>query len=151
MMDYNDKYMLTHDIDWFCVIDGMYVHLASAGGLLPNGFRNKEKLRMQQYCVANTPFVFEKDEIRYNEDFLNQRFKDNPKGKESYIVTFREMAQKGFVSMDRTNLTDLFDNHYHLVCYPRKPDRQVLAKIEIPVLNSDENFMLDMSQLRLIE
>lgn len=150
-MDYDKNYMLTHDIDWFCIINGMYVHLASAGGILPKGFRNKEKLRMQQYNVANAPFVYGEDDIIYNEDFLTQRFEGNPKGRASYLVTFREMAQKGFISMDRTNLIDLSDNHYHIVCYPKKRNFRVLAEMEIPILDNNGNLILDVYPFQLIE
>ena len=54
-MDYNENYMQTHDIDWFCIVNGVYIHLASAGGILPKGFRNRESLRTLQYHVVNAP------------------------------------------------------------------------------------------------
>lgn len=143
--------MLTHDIDWFCVVNGIYVHLASGGGILPLSFRNRDMLRILQHNVAVAPYLFAEEDIVDNEAFLNQRFADNPKGRESYVVSFRDMARKGFVSMDRTNLIEPFDNHYHIVSRPRKLDERALLELEIPVISIDERPELDLQPLRLLE
>ena len=150
-MDYNENYMMTHDIDWFCIVNGVYVHLASAGGILPRGFRNRESLRTLQNRIANVPLVCGENDVMYNEDFLSQRFENNPKGRASYLVTFKEMAQKGFVSMDRTNLNDSSDNHYHIVCYPKNRDIRVFEGMAIPILDNNEMLSLDLQLLRLME
>ena len=57
-MDYSVDYMLTHDIDWVCIVNGIYVHLASAGGILPLSFRDRETLRALQHNVAVAPYIF---------------------------------------------------------------------------------------------
>ena len=31
-MKYPESYLRSHDIDWFCVVNGVYIHVASAGG-----------------------------------------------------------------------------------------------------------------------
>ena len=142
--------MLTRDIDWFCIVNGIYVHLASAGGILPMSFRNRDTLRTLQHNVAMAPYLFEEEDVVDNEAFLNQRFADNRKGRESYVVSFREMARKGFVSMDRTNLTDPYDNRYHIVCMPRNMDERSLQELEIPVISNDERPELDLQPLRLL-
>ena len=143
--------MLTRDIDWFCIVNGIYVHLASAGGILPMSFRDRDTLRTLQHNVAMAPYLFEEEDVVENEEFLNQRFADNPKGRESYVVSFREMARKGFVSMDRTNLTDPYDNRYHIVCMPRNLDERSLQELEIPVISNDERPELDLQPLGLLE
>ena len=143
--------MLTHDIDWFCVVNGIYVHLASAGGILPMSFRDRDMLRTLQHNVAVAPYLFAEEDIVDNEMFLNQRFADNPKGRESYVVSFRDMARKGFVSMDRTNLIDPFDSHYHIVSRPRNLDERSIQELEIPVISNDERPELDLQPLRLLE
>ena len=143
--------MLTHDIDWFCVVNGIYVHLASGGGILPLSFRNRDMLRILQHNVEVAPYLFAEEDIVDNEAFLNQRFADNPKGRESYVVSFRDMARKGFVSMDRTNLIEPFDNHYHIVSRPRNLDERPLLELEIPVISNDERPELDLQPLRLLE
>lgn len=143
--------MLTRDIDWFCIVNGIYVHLASAGGILPMSFRNRDTLRTLQHNVAMAPYLFEEEDVVENEEFLNQRFADNPKGRESYVVSFREMARKGFVSMDRTNLTDPYDNRYHIVCMPRNLDERSLQELDVPVISNDERPELDLQPLGLLE
>ena len=150
-MDYSEDYMLTRDIDWFCIVNGIYVHLASAGGILPMSFRNRDTLRTLQHNVAMAPYLFEEEDVVENEEFLNQRFADNPKGRESYVVSFREMARKGFVSMDRTNLTDPYDNRYHIVCMPRNLDERSLQELDVPVISYDERPELDLQPLGLLE
>lgn len=143
--------MLTRDIDWFCVVNGIYVHLASAGGILPLSFRDRDMLRILQHNVAKAPYLFAEEVVVDNDVFLNQRFADNPKGRESYVVSFRDMARKGFVSMDRTNLLDPNDNHYHIVCMPRNLGERTLQEVEIPVISIEERPELDLQPLRLLE
>lgn len=150
-MDYNENYMLTHDIDWFCIVSGIYVHLASAGGILPLSFRDRDALRTLQHNIAVAPYQYEEEDIMYNDAFLSQRFADNAKGRTSYIVSFREMARKGFVSMDRTNLMKPGDNHYHVVCWPRRLNEQRIEIIEIPVIADDEKPDMDFRPLGLLE
>lgn len=150
-MDYSENYMLTHDIDWFCIVNGIYVHLASAGGILPLSFRDRDILRELQHEVAVAPYLFAEEDVVDNEAFLNQRFANNPKGRASYLVSFRDMARKGFVSMDRTLLSEPRDNHYHIVCRPRLLHRQSLEELGIPVIPVDEKPELDFSPLGLLE
>lgn len=118
-MKYDLNYMLTHDIDWFCVVNGSYVHVASAGGILPEEMRDRDELRRLQYEVSQAQDLFNDDEIEYNEKFLSNRF-GNGKGREDYVRTFRDMAKKGFISMDRTNVSDPESNIYHVVCCPNR-------------------------------
>lgn len=150
-MDYNVNYMLTHDIDWFCIVNGRYVHLASAGGMLPLSFRDRDALRTLQHNVAVAPYLYTDEDVVDNEEFLNQRFADNPKGRASYVVSFRDMARKGFVSMDRTNLLNPRDNHYHIVCMPRNLDERSPQDLEIPVMPIGEKPELDFRPLGILE
>lgn len=116
-MKYNTNYMLTHDIDWFCIINGLYVHVASAGGIIPEAMRDRDELRQLQHNVSNAPYLFSENEIVYNERFLNSHFSEG-KAREDYVHSFRGMARKGFVSMDRTDWINPESNDYHVVCCP---------------------------------
>lgn len=120
-MKYDEAYIQSKDIDWFCVIGGVYCHIASAGGALPEHINDREKLRELQKRVFEAQNIFEKEEIFINHDFLLQRFgryEDNSDAIEAYLDSFRNMARKGFVSIDRTNVVDIYDSIYHIVCYP---------------------------------
>lgn len=118
-MRYELNYMFTHDIDWFCIINGLYVHVASAGGIIPETMRDRDELRLLQHNVSKAPYLFSENEIAYNEDFLNSHFPDG-KAREDYVRSFRDMARKGFISMDRTDWTNPESNNYHVVCCPSR-------------------------------
>lgn len=116
-MKYNTNYMLTHDIDWFCIINGLYVHVASAGGIIPEAMRDRDELRQLQYIVSNAPYLYSDDEIVCNESFLKNHCLEG-KAKEDYVRSFKDMARKGFISMDRTDWINPESNDYHVVCCP---------------------------------
>lgn len=121
-MKYTEDYLRSRDIDWFCVIDGIYVHIASAGGLLPEGINDRERLCGNQRIVYGLADIFTEEEIEVNRTFLSARFGNQDGGNQAteyYLESFLSMARKGFVSLDRTNLADLDDNTYHVVCKPR--------------------------------
>lgn len=118
-MKYNTNYMLTHDIDWFCIINGLYVHVASAGGIIPEAMRDRDELRQLQYIVSNAPYLYSDNEIVCNESFLNSHFQVG-EAREDYVRSFRDMARKGFISMDRTDWINPDSNDYHVVCCPNR-------------------------------
>ncbi len=130
-MNYDENYMLTHDIDFFFIINGIYVHAASAGGILPIELRDRESLRKLQHNVAVAGYVYNEEDLEYNKAFLQQKFSDNPKGLISYIASFTDMARKGFTSFDRTNWQNPDDNHYHIVCRPKREN------LDQPVIKGD--------------
>lgn len=133
-MIYEDAYIHSKDIDWFCIIGDVFCHVASAGGLIPNIINDREKLRSLQKRVFDSDFIFDEEEIVVNEDFLDQHFGDDKEARKAYMLSFMSMARKGFVSFDRTNVMDLNDQTYHIVCYPKNPIRlqgfQDLCKVE---------------------
>ena len=63
--------------------------------------------------------IFENRDIHVNHEFLYQRFGDNQESREAYLSSFMRMSRKGFVSLDRTNVTEKTDQTYHVVCYPK--------------------------------
>lgn len=130
-MRYSDHYMQYHDIDWFCKIHNTPCHFASAGGILPEPLRERKLLRKLQRDVCLAEYLYEENEISYNEEFLRERFRNDEGARETYLITFKEMARKGFVSFDRTNLSNSDDNTYHVVCYPQRRDRCVLSTDEL--------------------
>lgn len=125
-MEYPEDYIAAKDIDWFCVINGYYVHVASAGGVLPEVINDRDKLRTLQHNVFMAPDIFTDDDIEVNTQFLNTRFGNKPNSQvqiDNYLASFKAMARKGFISFDRTNLSDTKDNTYHVVCKPIYPIR----------------------------
>lgn len=123
-MRYSDIYLINHDIDWFCIVNGVYIHVASAGGMIPSQVNDAERLRAIQHRVEMFGDIYTDEDIIYNEAAIDRVLSGNKdaKGREMYIESFTAMARKGFVSFDRTNIEDFKDNHYHMVCRPRKYD-----------------------------
>lgn len=118
-MRYTDDYMYSKDIDWFCSVNGKYwIHVASAGGILPNPINDRDCLRNIQHIVYNLPDIYTDEEIIKNDVFLMKRFHEDVMAIKEYLGSFMRMARKGFISIDRTNLTNLEDPNYHIVCRP---------------------------------
>ena len=120
-MEYPDNYLYSMDIDWFCIINGIFVHVASAGGFLPDEVNDREKLRENQSLVNRMDYIFNDNQIIVNWDFLRARFGYEDGSDENisnYLESFIKMSKKGFVSLDRTHLEDPNDNTYHIVCMP---------------------------------
>lgn len=141
---YRFNYQLTHDIDWFCKIKGIPVHLASNGGLLPGRSYTIQGLVDLQHKVANMDRRFQCDiNTEYIDEYLRQgefygslgnlseedyrillpeRFEmtnDIIEQKLHILVyswSFIEMAKRGFFSFDRKVGEE---NVYHLVAWPK--------------------------------
>lgn len=140
-MKYDDAYIYSKDIDWFCIIGDVFCHVASAGGMIPDVINDREKLRDLQKRVFDSDFIFQEEDIVVNEVFLDQHFGDDEEARKAYMLSFMSMSRKGFVSFDRTNVMDLNDQTYHIVCYPKNPIRlqgfQDLCKVEGNVLRKE--------------
>lgn len=122
-MKYRKEYLKTRDIDWFCNINNVWIHVASAGGNLPDIVNDSTKNRDIQFLVAQLPDIHNIEDINVNEKNLAQRFsqvENIEEARNNYLLTFVAMAKKGFVSFDRTNLSEQEDNHYHIVAWPKK-------------------------------
>ena len=103
-MKYDEAYIYSKDIDWFCIIGDVFCHVASAGGMIPDVINDREKLRGLQKRVFDSDFIFDEDDIVVNESFLNQHFGNDEEARTAYLHCFMSMARKGFVSFDRTNV-----------------------------------------------
>ena len=44
-MKYSESYLTNHDIDWFGIVNGVYIHVASAGGDIPSQVNDIERLK----------------------------------------------------------------------------------------------------------
>ena len=126
---YTESEIHTRDIDCFCAINGIYVHVASAGGNIPNFINNYSVLRPSQRAAEALVDINTDDEIHINEAFL----RGMNVNLEHYLPSFVRMAKKGFYSFDRTNVDNPEDDHYHLVAWPTHS----VSNVEnIPVVNT---------------
>jgi predicted hydrolase (HD superfamily) len=53
MDELSERQIKELDIDWYCLIQGKPVHIASSGGMIPEQFRDLKELRFKQDRVAN--------------------------------------------------------------------------------------------------
>lgn len=140
---YQINYQLTHDIDWFAFIDGVPVHVATNGGILPHdSYKVRDLVQIQklvhrmerQYKVGINENYLESyltetkaypdiDEMT-EENFrlmLPERVEMNrnlSRSLNAYTWSFVEMASKGFMSFDRKVDKDNWVDYYHLVAWP---------------------------------
>lgn len=152
------EYMQSKDIDWFFNLNGVSIHVASAGSILPEVINDGETLERIQSEVANLPITHDGEEIIYNDRFF-QTYLQNLEGEyqeyqeeirypeyisieeriERYRDSFREMTKRGFISLDRTNIDDPYDLTFHWVCRPLRP--RLVRGIDIP--HFENNVQLD--------
>lgn len=116
-MKHTNAYLLTRDIDWFFELNGKPVHVASAGGELPTVINDRDKLREIQHVVSTLADINTTDDIYINPKLVN-RLRDNNIALDDYLQSFMEMAKKGFISVDRSNIGNPNDSMYHVVCVP---------------------------------
>lgn len=125
MPQYNDAYVNTRDIDWFGVVNGHHIHVASCGGQLPLEVNDQSYLRDLQYEVAMLENIQNDDgsyiEVSHNDQYLQQRFstyENSIEAKEQYKKSFDSFARKGFWSFDKENINNPEDSHYRLISWP---------------------------------
>lgn len=135
-MMYDTSYLQSKDIDWFFKCGSAYVHIASAGGYLPKEVNNREKLRAIQYKVSQLPYLFSVQKIVVNEKLINQMLNNKPKSILAYVESFVDMARRGFVSLDRTNIAEPSDNRYHIVCRPPWSIQLKEIDLELPSVDA---------------
>ncbi len=139
---YHLNYQSTHDIDWFCCVNRIPVHLASNGGHLPWNSYTIRDLVSLQHKVSNMEQPFKcAINAEYLEGFLQrsesyigienlseedfqlllpegferpQEIEEFSRPLQAYCWSFIEMAKRGFFSFDRKER----DNEYHLVAWP---------------------------------
>lgn len=150
-MEYSESYMLSKDIDWFFKMNNRYIHVASAGGKLPDIINDREKLRQVQYDVYNLPYIFSAEEIRINQDFiiqlLSSQLNNDRQLYYSYVESFIHFARKGFISCDRTEIENETSNLYHVVCVPPSFDFDIQIE-NIPII-INHNCQLDVNKIGL--
>ncbi len=144
---YHLNYQYSHDIDWFCRINGIPVHLASNGGHLPSDSYTIDQLVALQHqvanlepqyqCEVNTEFLksylwqgdfYENMDNIKEEEFLmmvpegfeiSRDIIELPRPMLVYCWSFIEMARRGFFSFDRNEMIGHEDT-YHLVAWPKE-------------------------------
>lgn len=138
-MRYRKSYLLSYNIDWFCLIDKKWIHCSSQGGMLPDFADDYRNMPQLQALLNIIPTYSEETDVVVNDTLIEQRFerhisilrelsaeeqmeididREHQNFRRNYIESFVEMAQKGFHSYARVNIDDITDNSTVLVAKP---------------------------------
>ena len=142
---YELDYQRTHDIDWFFKHDGIYYHVASNGGGVPDFISESKNKELQQIIRNNTKYRLK---IVVNERYRHLN-----------LESFEFYAKWGFVSIDRLDHNSFETQNYVVIAKPCKigDNQENLKKldddIKIPELEDTNEFLLivnDMDGQQLI-
>lgn len=155
MAQYTEAYMNARDIDWFGIVNGRYIHVASCGGLLPSEVNDQPYLRDLQYEIAMLDDIHNEDgsliAISHNNQYLQQRFstyENCVEAIESYKKSFDSFARKGFWFFDKENINDFNDSHYRLISWP---NGNLQPQLNSPVRYNKKTDTLDFDNPESIE
>lgn len=173
-----EEFQRLNDIDWFCIIDGVPVHVASAGDLLPamyasNGSPASMKSILSDVLKQPLEYDYKLNDEYLDGHVLNEGYEyleeqGNPIGqdmgddwrsimtkneslrKRLYATSFVEMARRGFYSFDKTEDKE---GDYHLVAYPSKgmKDWHLLDVPNVKGANLDFTNPETLVNIRLVE
>lgn len=153
MNEYTSEYLQSHDIDWFYVVNGIPIHFASAGGIIPSKANDRKNLRWVQRKVNKLPDILDAKDIQINPN-LDEQFHDK-KALNEYLCSFLNMAKKGFVSYDRKDIMDVNSVVYTFVCGPKNylAENSVLEVLEsVPHIDVNNIDVLNpIQELNIIE
>lgn len=148
-MAYTRQYLETHDIDWFCMINGHFIHGASNGGEIPP-YITMQSNRDVMEVVGGLPLIVGEDSLEYNEQELTKQLTfvmdyhldvSYDDARDRYLETFKLMAMKGFCSFDR--VTDIRENKGKYVWLVRPRENwNIWKRIDIRV----PRFWIDRSE-----
>src|SRR5574343_1826661 len=114
----------TRDLDIFFKDSSKLIHIATAGGQIPNQLADNDK-QNEEFAseVSNLEQTFEVEVNQNLAEFVN--VPDN--GLERYLRDFILMASRGLYSYDKTKVGNFEDQFFHLVARPKKAENQLLS------------------------
>ena len=123
-MAYSSIEQETRDLDIFFKDSSKLIHIATAGGQIPNQLADNDK-QNEEFASEISTFdeTFEVEVNQNLAEFVN--IPDN--GIERYLRDFILMASRGFYSYDKTKLGNFEDPFFHLVARPKKTENQLLT------------------------
>jgi len=120
-MAYTINEQHSRDIDWYFIdCSNSPIHVASAGGRLPNVISENDIINNQIHSAIMDFDGGMEFEINPN---INNILLSNLTGKVSmtyYLKDFVNMARRGIISIDKTYLGNYDDPFYHIVAWPKK-------------------------------
>lgn len=149
-MKYRIDYQLTHDIDWFAVVCGIPIHVASNGNILPNEVDSKINRQIQKRLAE---IHLDTCDVSVGQEVTNVLGKSGDL--DFYLETFVEYASMGFVSIDShkvLNERGSIDFRPVIVAYPSNRNKLIVPEaigIHLPILQNEQYKSQFQSQLNL--
>ena len=115
-VNHSPDWYTNSDVDWFCRINGINVHVASMGRQLPDGvaatlpklYEHVSEIEMAEWRGA--------EGVWYNEELLKNWLSiEAPQRMARYLYSFVVMARKGFYSFAPIT-PDVTDDYYYQLC-----------------------------------
>lgn len=146
-MRISNAHMRTHDIDWFCCLEGQYLcHFASNGSILPEFVADYDVLRSIQQLVAALPAFFSEEEVLIDEGYKRELQELEGYDEQRYFKSFKLFASKGFYSFDYDYLHSE-EGRYRYVTGPSHPlDPHIIEEIlnaGLPNIVREDNGMYE--------
>lgn len=141
MAEHSFDWYINSDIDWFCRINGVNIHVASMGRQLPEGVEETLPKLYEQVSEIEMAEWRGGEGVWYNEDLLHTWLgMEEPQRMARYLYTFVVMARKGFYSFAPIT-PDVTDGDYYLMAKPRNYEGRALEGIverELEYLNFED-------------
>lgn len=117
-VQHSPEYYANSDIDWFCRINGVNVHVASMGRQLPSGIVETLPRLYEQVSEIEMAGWNRGEGVWYNEQLLrNWLGMEESQQMARYLYSFVVMARKGFYSFAPIT-PDATDENYYLMAKP---------------------------------
>lgn len=117
------------DIDWFCRINGINIHVASMGRQIPTRVAETLPVLYEQVSEIEMAEWHGTESVWYNEELLREWLRiEEPLRMARYLYSFVVMARKGFYSFAPVT-PDLTDDNYYLMAKPVVYEDRVLNGI----------------------
>lgn len=117
-VNHRDSYFTNSDIDWFCRVNGVNIHVASMGHAIPERVMQSLPAIYEKVSVMEMAAWTGRNGMWYNEELLRTMLRlESPVEMGRYLTTFVVMARKGFYSFAPLT-TDPTDNDYYLMAKP---------------------------------
>lgn len=133
---HHDAFYANLDIDWFCRINNVNIHVASMGRNIPSILSDKKLALIYEEVSAIEMVELNRDAVWYNDELLRRKLQlEDVNSIGRYLSSFVVMARKGFYSFAPITV-DPTDTKYYLMAKPiQNADRVINA---IPVIDVPE-------------
>lgn len=146
------EYYECSDIDWFCTINGINIHVASMGRDLPQCIEKTLPLVYKQVSEIEMAPWQKGEGFWLNTDVVRRWCQlGDPYDIARYLSSFVVMARKGFFSFAPVT-PDITDNDYYLMAKPTEVvNHQIegLVSFEIPDLKL--NYLESTTAVRIVD